>query len=157
MLNEYWGTAVPIVLERHGGLIERFAGDAVMVVFNTQGDQPDHARRASAAALDLQERTTALAERNPDWPRLRAGVNSGSGGGRLRRRRGPAELRGDRRHDQHRGAGSRRPRAPGEVVIAAATREAIGDDAEVEALAPVEAKGKRDPVPAFRLVRLSGR
>ena len=77
MLNEYWGTAVPIVLERHGGLIERFAGDAVMVVFNTQGDQPDHARRASAAALDLQERTTALAARNPDWPRLRAGVNTG--------------------------------------------------------------------------------
>lgn len=46
---------------------------------------------------------------------------------------------------------------PGEVVIAAATREAIGEDAEVEAMAPVEAKGKRDPVPAFRLVRLSGR
>ena len=41
-------------------------------------------------------------------------------------------------------------------MIAAATREAIGEDAEVEELAPIEAKGKRDPVPAFRLVRLSG-
>ena len=42
---------------------------------------------------------------------------------------------------------------PGEVVISAATREAIGD-AEVEELAPIEAKGKREPVHAFRLVRL---
>ncbi len=43
---------------------------------------------------------------------------------------------------------------PGEVVIAAPTREAIGEDAEVEELAPIEAKGKREPVLAFRLLRL---
>jgi class 3 adenylate cyclase len=42
-------------------------------------------------------------------------------------------------------------------VIAAATRQAIGEDAEVEAIPPVEAKGKREPVPAFRLLRLRGR
>jgi class 3 adenylate cyclase len=46
---------------------------------------------------------------------------------------------------------------PGAVVIAAATREAIGEDAEVEAMAPVEAKGKREPVPAFRLIGLRDR
>jgi class 3 adenylate cyclase len=43
------------------------------------------------------------------------------------------------------------------VVIAAATREALGDDADVEAMPPVVAKGKREPVPAFRLLRLRAR
>jgi class 3 adenylate cyclase len=156
MLNGYWGTAVPIVLERHGGLIERFAGDAVMVVFNTHGDQPDHARRASAAALDLQQQTAKLAERNPDWPRLRAGVNTGPAavgyvGSEAQR---SFAVIGDTTNTAARLQAAAQP---GEVVIAAATREAIGEDAEVEAMAPVEAKGKRDPVPAFRLVRLSGR
>ena len=156
MLNEYWGTAVPIVLERHGGLIERFAGDAVLVVFNTQGDQPDHARRAAAAALDLQERTLALAARNPDWPRLRAGVNTGRAavgyvGAEAQR---SFAVIGDTTNTAARLQAAARP---GEVVIAAATRDALGDDAEVEELAPIEAKGKRDPVPAYRLVRLPGR
>ena len=153
MLNEYWGTAVPIVLERHGGLIERFAGDAVMVVFNTQGD---HALRASAAALELQERTTALAARNPDWPRLRAGVNTGRaavGYVGTEAQRSFAVI-GDTTNTAARLQAAARP---GQVVIAAATREAIGEDAEVEAMAPVEAKGKREPVPAYPLVRLRGR
>jgi class 3 adenylate cyclase len=156
MLNEYWGTAVPIVLERHGGLIERFAGDAVMVVFNAQGDQPDHARRASAAALELQERTAALADRNRDWPRLRAGVNSGFAavgyvGAEAQR---SFAVIGDTTNTAARLQAAARP---GEVVIAAATREALGDDAEVETMSPVEAKGKREPVAAFRLLRLRGR
>jgi adenylate cyclase len=156
MLNEYWGTAVPIVLDRHGGLIERFAGDAVMVVFNAQGDQPDHARRAAAAALELQERTAALAERNPDWPRLRAGVNTGHAavgyvGAEAQR---SFAVIGDTTNTAARLQAAARP---GEVVIAAATRQAIGEDAEVDAIPPVEAKGKRDPVPAFRLLRLRGR
>jgi len=156
MLNEYWGTAVPIVLERHGGLIERFAGDAVMVVFNTQGDQPDHARRASAAALELQERTAALADRNPDWPRLRAGVSTGRAavgyvGAEAQR---SFAVIGDTTNTAARLQAAARP---GEVVIAAATREALGDDADVEAMPPVVAKGKREPVPAFRLLRLRAR
>ena len=50
------------------GVIERFAGDAVLVVFNADGDQPDHARRAAAAALDLQVETAAVSDRHPDWP-----------------------------------------------------------------------------------------
>ena len=61
-----------------------------MVTFNVKGDQPDHARRAVGAALAIQESTGAVADANPDWPRFRAGVNSGvaavgilgTGGGR---------------------------------------------------------------------------
>jgi class 3 adenylate cyclase len=38
MLNAYWAQAVPVVLGEHGGMIERFAGDAIMVVFNAAAD-----------------------------------------------------------------------------------------------------------------------
>ena len=156
MLNEYWGTAVPVVLEQHGGMIERFAGDAVMVVFNAQADQPDHARRAAAAALDLQGRTTAIAERHPDWPRFRAGVSTGPaavGYVGAEQQRNFAVI-GDTTNTAARLQTAARP---GEVVVAAATRAAIGEDAEVEELPPIEAKGKREPVAAFRLVGLRGR
>jgi class 3 adenylate cyclase len=46
---------------------------------------------------------------------------------------------------------------PGEVVISGATRDAIGDAALVEPIDPIEAKGKREPVTAFRLVGLRAR
>jgi class 3 adenylate cyclase len=155
MLNEYWGTAVPIVLEHHGGVIERFAGDAVMVVFNARGDQPDHARRAAAAALELQERSLEVARHRPDWPRFRAGVSTGIaavGYVGAEQQRSFAVI-GDTTNTAAR---LQTAAATGEVVIAASTREAIGEDAEVEAIAPIEAKGKRDPVEAFRLVGLRG-
>ena len=156
MLNEYWGTAVPVVLEHHGGVIERFAGDAVMVVFNTRGDQPDHARRAAGAALELQERTLEVSRKRPDWPRFRAGVSTGTaavGYVGAEQQRSFAVI-GDTTNTAAR---LQTAANTGEVVIAAATREAIGEEAVVEALPPVEAKGKREPVQAFRLLALRGR
>ena len=76
MLNEYWGGTVP-VLEAEGGLIERFAGDAVMVVFNAAADQDDHAPARCRAALELQRTSGRIADGRPGWPRFRAGVNTG--------------------------------------------------------------------------------
>jgi adenylate cyclase len=153
MLNEYWGIAVPVVVEEHGGVIERFAGDAVLVIFNANGDQPDHAHRAAAAALHLQERCAELGLRHPDWPRLRAGVNSGPA---VVGHVGSAQQRsftaiGDTTNVAARLQAAARP---GEVVIAAATRSALGSEADVEELSPIEAKGKREPLHAFRLDRL---
>ena len=66
MLNTYWGAVVPTVVEREGGLIERFAGDAVLAVFNALGDQPDHAARAARAALAIRDDRSASAARPAD-------------------------------------------------------------------------------------------
>jgi class 3 adenylate cyclase len=60
MLNSYWAVAVPLLAEREGGLIERFAGDAVLVVFNALGDHPDHALRAARAGLELRDETEKI-------------------------------------------------------------------------------------------------
>jgi class 3 adenylate cyclase len=77
VLDAYWGIAAPLITGRFGGEIEKFIGDGIMATFNNRGDQPDHARRASCAALALQSRIGRVAENHPDWPRMRVGVNSG--------------------------------------------------------------------------------
>jgi class 3 adenylate cyclase len=76
VLDGYWGIAAPLIT-RHGGEVEKFIGDGIMAVFNSQGHEPDHAQRAAEAALALQRRVARMADRHPDWPRLRVGVNSG--------------------------------------------------------------------------------
>jgi len=77
MLNAYFEVAIPPIVERYGGDVDRLIGDAVMVVFNRNGTQPDHALRAASAALAIQMETSRLADQHPGWPRFRVGVNSG--------------------------------------------------------------------------------
>ena len=76
MLNAYWAAAVPGLLAE-GATIERFAGDAVMAVFNAVGDQPDHRERATRAAKELLGSSTRIADEHPGWPRFRAGLATG--------------------------------------------------------------------------------
>ena len=151
MLNRYWSAAVPVVI-REDGFIERFAGDAIMVVFNGTGDQPDHARRAVRAALALQEAVAGIAE-DDDWPRFRVGINSG-----------PAVVGNVGTHEQRSftaigdttNLASRLQglASPGQVVVGETTRDLLDDDDMLTSLGSVEVKGKRDPVTAY-LVRAS--
>jgi adenylate cyclase len=76
MLNRYWASAVPAVVDE-GGLIDRFAGDAIIVAFNAVADQPDHAMWAARAALAIRSGTDRLAAEHSSWPRFRIAVNSG--------------------------------------------------------------------------------
>lgn len=54
MLNTYFSRACEPILEQ-GGMVDKFIGDAVMAVFGAPASQPDHARRAVAAALAMVE------------------------------------------------------------------------------------------------------
>jgi adenylate cyclase len=154
MLNEYWAAAVPVI-DAAGGAIEHFAGDGILVLFNSISDQPDHARRATRCALDLVRVADQLAAERPGWPRFRVGVNTGPavvGTVGARGRRSFATI-GDTTNLGSRlmGAGE-----PGQVVISGATRSEIADavgagELEVTALGPLALKGKRDPVDAWVL------
>ncbi|MBI4795223.1 MAG: adenylate/guanylate cyclase domain-containing protein [Deltaproteobacteria bacterium] len=55
MLNTYFSRACEPILEQ-GGMVDKFVGDAVMAVFGAPAPQPDHARRAVAAALAMMEK-----------------------------------------------------------------------------------------------------
>jgi class 3 adenylate cyclase len=152
MLNRYWSAAVPAVT-REDGFIERFAGDAIMVVFNGTGDQPDHAKRAVRAGLGLQRAATDIAQ-DEDWPQFRVGINSGRA---VVGNVGTAEQRsftaiGDTTNLASRLQGLA---SPGQVVIGETTRSLLDDDSMLTALGAVVVKGKQHPVTAY-LVNGSG-
>ena len=76
MLNTYFAKLVPH-MEELGGDVHAITGDELMVIFNKEGDQPDHALASARAALALRDDVNTIAEGHPDWPRFRIGLNSG--------------------------------------------------------------------------------
>ncbi|HEX7255917.1 MAG TPA: adenylate/guanylate cyclase domain-containing protein [Gaiellaceae bacterium] len=150
MLNAYWAQTVPVVLGEHGGMIERFAGDAIMVVFNAAADQPDHAHRAARAALALQEAAARVTEGRDDWPRFRVGVNTGPA---IVGNVGTEEQRSFTAIGDTTNLAARLQTAaePGQVVIGESTYGAVRDGARVEPLGDLEIRGKAAPVAAYVL------
>jgi class 3 adenylate cyclase/uncharacterized membrane protein len=148
MLNAYWAEAVPVLL-RDGATIERFAGDAVMAVFNAVGDDPDHAGRAAHAAAAMLSTSERLAAEHPGWPRFRAGLATGPAAvGHV----GTAEQRsfaaiGDTTNLAARLQAHARP---GQVVLAATTAERL-PGVGLEPLGRLRVKGRSEPVEAYRL------
>jgi class 3 adenylate cyclase/tetratricopeptide (TPR) repeat protein len=133
-----------VILERHGGTVEKFVGDAVMAVFGIPTAHEDDALRAVRAAWEMRE---AIAEHELE---ARIGINTGEvvvGG------EGETFVTGDAVNVAARLEQS----APdGEVLIGAETRLLVRDAVVVEPLAPLELKGKSAPVDAYRLVDVVG-
>ena len=149
MLNEYWAAVVPVI-DAAGGVIEHFAGDGVMAIFNADGAQADHARRAAATGSAIVAAGRPLAEAHPGWPIFRIGVNTGSavvGNVGVTERRSFAVI-GDTTNTAARlmAAGE-----PGQVVVGRMTWDALGDDRAGDALGEVRVKGKQEPVEAWVL------
>ena len=157
MLNAYWGAVVPIVVDREGGLIERFAGDAILAVFNALGDHPDHAARAVRAAVAIRDRSADV-RASDDWPRFRVGVNTGVavignvGAGPQR----SFAVIGDTTNVAARLQGLS---APGQITIAGRTVDEAKAEPDViidvRPLGPTDLKGKTEPTEAFELLSVS--
>jgi adenylate cyclase len=150
MLNEYFTSAIPPVVKRFGGEVDRIIGDALMATFNIRGDQPDHALQAARAALAIQRATAEVAHAHPNWPRFRVGVNTGdaavgllgTAGGRTYTAIGDAVNLAARLQ----GA------APvGGVVIGAETARRL-PSVSLEPMGPIQVKGKTEPVEVYRLL-----
>jgi class 3 adenylate cyclase len=153
-LGRYF-TAARTVLERHGGTVEKFIGDAVMAVFGIPLLHEDDALRAVRAAVELRDEIARLNEQlsaeRGFRVEFRVGVNSGmvvaggEGSGSF--------VTGDpvnvaARLEQAAGAG--------EVFIGDATYRLVRDYVDVESLPPLAAKGKSEDVRAYRLSGLVG-
>ncbi len=131
-----------VILERHGGSVEKFVGDAVMAVFGIPVSHEDDALRAVRAAAEMR---TAIAEHGLE---ARIGINTGEvvvGG------EGETLVTGDAvnvaaRLEQAAGAGA--------VFIGADTRNLVRDAVRVEAVEPLALKGKARPVEAFALLEV---
>ncbi len=75
ILNSFFSDIVAI-LERHGGLITQFQGDAVLAIFNVPAAQSDHADRAYRAAMEIQ-RLVSSKIYNGQRLCCRIGINTG--------------------------------------------------------------------------------
>jgi class 3 adenylate cyclase len=137
------------VIERHGGAVEKFIGDAVMAVFGVPAVHEDDALRAVRAAADLRDAldglNAELAEAYGTRLELRTGVNTGEvvTGTEERLATGDAV---------NVAARLEQAAQPGDVLLGGKTLRLVKDVVEVEAVAPLELKGKAEPVPAFRLL-----
>jgi class 3 adenylate cyclase/tetratricopeptide (TPR) repeat protein len=138
-------------LERHGGVVEKFIGDAVMAVFGLPVLHEDDALRAVRAAAGMQR---ALEELNEELDRHwgvrlanRTGVNTGQ------------VISGDPTAGQRLVTGdavnvaARLEQAAdmNEVLLGELTYRLVRDYVDVVEVEPLELKGKSEPVPAFQL------
>jgi predicted ATPase/class 3 adenylate cyclase len=144
--SRYFETA-RTVIERYGGVVEKFIGDAVMAVWGTPVAQEDDAERAVRAALELVSAVEAIAA-DADAPQLRAraGVLTGEAAVTL-----GAEGQGMVTGDLVNTASRVQSEAdPGTVLVGEATLRAteaaiVYQDAGTRTL-----KGKDEPVPLWR-------
>jgi len=145
MLERFYD-AMAAEIDRAGGTIEHFAGDAVMAAFGAPAALEDHAERALHAALAMQAR---LGQLFGDRLSMRIGVNTGEvvvG----RPRAGSSFVSGD---VVNVAARLEQAATPGEILVGERTSVAVRGAFELEVPITVEAKGKPGGVRAYRLVR----
>jgi class 3 adenylate cyclase/tetratricopeptide (TPR) repeat protein len=130
-----------IALERHGASVEKFIGDAVMAVFGIPQIHEDDALRAARAALELQHAVSALGLQG------RIGINTGE----VVAGSGDALVTGDAVNVAAR---LEQAAEPGVILIGEATHRLLSGAVTSELVGPVTAKGKTEPLRAWRLLEV---
>jgi DNA-binding SARP family transcriptional activator/tetratricopeptide (TPR) repeat protein len=138
------------VVERHGGTVEKFIGDAAMAVFGIPELHEDDALRAVRAATELHEALGAL-ETSHVLLRICVGVNTGEvlatdpSSGESFATGGPVIL----------ATRLQQAALPGETLVGATTQVLIRDAVSTEAVEPLDLGGAIGRVPAFRVLGLA--
>jgi class 3 adenylate cyclase/DNA-binding NarL/FixJ family response regulator len=151
-------TAMAEIVVEHGGTIDKFQGDAVMVIFGAPDPLPDHAARALRCAIAMQARQAELnaegwGTQALDGLHIGVGINTGlviagavGGGGRLE-----YTVIGDAVNVAQR----LQSEAEGGEIVASASTIAAADDVEAEPIGLRRVKGREEPVEVYR-VRTDG-
>ncbi len=139
LMNRYYDAA-RVVLERHGGTVEKFVGDAVMAVFGIPVATEDDALRAVRSAVELREVVHGLGLE------ARIGVNTGE----VVAGEGDTLVTGDAVNVAAR---LEQAASPGEILLGEDTLQLVRDAVQVEPL-ELELRGKSSAVVASRLLVL---
>jgi class 3 adenylate cyclase len=142
-------------LERHGGTVEKFIGDAVMAVFGIPKRHDDDALRAVRAASEMRVAIAVLNEElGRDWGvqvGIRTGINTGevvvgdpTGG--------HAFAAGDAINVAQRLEAAGRS---GEILLGPDTHRLVQHAVLAEPVEPMTLKGKREPLRPWRLLAVS--
>ena len=156
-VKERYFAAMSAEIQRHGGKIEKYIGDAIMAVFGLPRTHEDDALRAVRAAYGMQK---VLAKLNKGLKtrfgvelKNRTGVNTGE-----------VVTTDDPTRDQKMATGDAvnvtarlEAAAPvDEILIGEVTYRLVRDAVQAERVEPLTLKGKSQPVPAYRLISVYG-
>ena len=140
LMSSYHAT-LRVILERHGGTVEKFVGDAAMAVFGIPTVHEDDAERAVRAAVEMREAVVELGLS------VRMGISTGE----VASGTGETLVTGDA---VNLAARFEQAAEPGEILIGAQTERLVGGLVRAETLTPLRLKGKAEAVPAFRLIEV---
>jgi len=154
LLGRYFGTMKGLI-EHHGGRVEKFIGDAVMAVFGIPTLHEDDALRAVRAAAEIRDTVARLNQELHASQGLaivlRTGVNTGE------------VVTGDVASAQtlvtgdtvNTAARLEQAAQPGEILLGESTYRLVRDAVVTQPHEAISAKGKAQPVPAFRLISVT--
>ena len=144
-LSRYFDLASQVI-ERYGGVVEKFIGDAVMAVWGTPIAHEDDAERAVRAALELVDAVQSIGPQI----QARCGVLTGEAATTIGATN-QGMVAGDLVNTASRLQGVA---MPGSVLVGEATQRAAARSIAFEAVGEQTLKGKTSPVPAWRAVRV---
>src|SRR6266568_3807892 len=150
LLSRYFATCRGLI-ERYGGTVEKFIGDAVMAVWGTPVAREDDAERAVRAALDLVDAVEAMGQEvsAPDL-KARAGVLTGEAAVTIGAE-GQGMVAGDLVNTASRIQSAAQP---GQVFVGDVTRRTTDAAIAYEDAGEHELKGKSEPVHLYRALRV---
>src|SRR3954454_16369419 len=132
-----------------GGRVDKIVGDAIVALFGAPVAHEDDGERAVRAALQMQRSIAGMADQLGFDVRLRIGVNTGEVLVGALRAGGDYTAMGDVVNVASR---LQTIAAPGQVIVGADTYAATSDVMRYEALGPLQARGREEPVEAWRAV-----
>ncbi len=156
VINKYFKKMVRIV-DKYGGDVDKFIGDAVLVVFGAPVAHSDDPERAVRAALEMQKEMETI---EPVYAKgeyvkvtMHIGINTGEV---VALNMGVDDrmeytIMGDNVNLTSRLEGVAKS---GEIIISENTYKHVKDVFEFEKLEPVMVKGKKDPVQIYKVLSL---
>src|SRR5437588_6003693 len=151
LIQDAYFAAVRETIDRYGGQLEKFVGDASMAVFGAPRVRDDDAERAVCAGVALVaavERLGGSLGLDDHALRVRVGVNSGDAVyGEATAERGP--VTGD---TVNVAARLQAAAEPGSVLVGNLTALSVADAVRLERIDPLELKGKAHEVVAWRVI-----
>ncbi len=139
------------MIERHGGTVEKFIGDAVMAVFGIPTLHEDDALRAVRAATEMRDGLAALNDELKRTYEVEIRVRTGVNTGEVVAGEGQTLATGD---TVNVAARLEQAAAPGEILLGETTFALVRDAVRTERLEPLALKGKSAGVPAHRLLEV---
>lgn len=146
--------AMQAVVDRHGGTVEKFIGDAIMAVFGIPTLHEDDALRAVRAAAEMRDALADLNVTLQGEQRIRLTTRTGVNTGEV--------VAGDAASRQQLATGDavnvaarlEQAAGPGEILLGDATHRLVQENVRTENVEPLEVKGKSVPLEAWKLLEV---